>query len=112
MAIQGFFPPPPSPPSPYYQLLERSSTRLGCVKKIFFLPLIVGTRLEGCSSLQMFSVPSFRFSLEDFGLFLGELGALPTEELKARPVGNEIFRLPLVLLLFGAKDWSSSILFD
>ena len=34
MAIQGFCP-PPSPPShsPYYQLLERSSARLGHVKK-------------------------------------------------------------------------------
>ena len=42
MAIQGFCPPPPpspspSPPShspsPYYQLLERGSARLGRVKK-------------------------------------------------------------------------------
>ena len=36
MAIQGFCPPPspPSPPShsPYYQLLERGSARLGRVK--------------------------------------------------------------------------------
>ena len=42
MAIEGFSPPPPSPPSPpspppspappYYQLLERGSTRLGRVK--------------------------------------------------------------------------------
>ena len=34
MAIQGFCP-PPSPPShsPYYQLLERGSARLGRVKK-------------------------------------------------------------------------------
>ena len=42
MAIQGFSPPSPSPPSPsppspspspYYQLLERGSARLGRVKK-------------------------------------------------------------------------------
>ena len=39
MAIQGFCPPSPSPPShspspsPYYQLLERGSARLGRVKK-------------------------------------------------------------------------------
>ena len=35
MAIEGFSPPslpPPSPPSPYCQLLERGSARLGCVK--------------------------------------------------------------------------------
>ena len=35
MAIQGFCPSPPSPshsPSPYYQLLERGSARLGRVK--------------------------------------------------------------------------------
>ena len=31
MAIQGFSPPPPTP-SPYYQLLERGSARLGRVK--------------------------------------------------------------------------------
>ena len=29
MAIEGFSP----PPSPYYQLLERGSARLGCIKK-------------------------------------------------------------------------------
>ena len=43
MAIQGFSPPSPSPPSPsppspspspYYQLLERGSARLGRVKKL------------------------------------------------------------------------------
>ena len=33
MAIQGFCPPSPFP-SPYYQLLERGSARLGRVKKI------------------------------------------------------------------------------
>ena len=33
MAIEGFSPPsPPSPSPPYYQLLERGSTRLGRVK--------------------------------------------------------------------------------
>ena len=32
MAIEGFSPPSPSPPSPYYQLLERGSARLGRVK--------------------------------------------------------------------------------
>ena len=33
MAIQGFCPSPPShSPSPYYQLLERGSARLGRVK--------------------------------------------------------------------------------
>ena len=47
MAIQGFCPPPsPSPPShshsPYYQLLECGSARLGRVKKVirFFKELI------------------------------------------------------------------------
>ena len=47
MAIQGFCPPSPSPSppshSPYYQLLERGSTRLGRVKKLkkgfFFITL-------------------------------------------------------------------------
>ena len=39
MAIEGFSPPSPSPPSPpspspYYQLLERGSARLGRVKKV------------------------------------------------------------------------------
>ena len=33
MAIEGFSPPSPPPPSPYYQLLERGSARLGRVKK-------------------------------------------------------------------------------
>ena len=34
MAIEGFSPSPSSPsPPPYYQLLERSSARLGRVKK-------------------------------------------------------------------------------
>ena len=37
MAIQGFSPPPSPPshsPSPYYQLLERGSARLGRVKNV------------------------------------------------------------------------------
>ena len=34
MAIQGFCPPPPPSHSPYYQLLERGSARLGRVEKI------------------------------------------------------------------------------
>ena len=36
MAIQGFCPPSHShsPPSPYYQLLERGSARLGRVKNV------------------------------------------------------------------------------
>ena len=43
MAIQGFCPPSPSPSppshshSPYYQLLEHGSARLGRVKKFFFI---------------------------------------------------------------------------
>ena len=43
MAIEGFSPPSPSPspPSPYYQLLERGSARLGRVKKR-------ATRLQLC----------------------------------------------------------------
>ena len=58
-----------------------------------------------------------RLSLETFGLFLGELGALPTEELKAMPLGKDIFLLLILLFwsrweLLGANDWSSSILFD
>ena len=32
MAIEGFCPPSPSPHSPYYQLLERGSARLGRFK--------------------------------------------------------------------------------
>ena len=38
MAIEGFSPPPPTP-SPYYQLLERGSARLGYVKK--FQPIFM-----------------------------------------------------------------------
>jgi hypothetical protein len=46
-----------------------------------FLPLIVGTKLDGCWSSQQSTPVPFKLSLEDFGLCLGELGALPTEAL-------------------------------
>ena len=56
MAIQGFCPPsPPSPPShspshspsPYYQLLERGSARLGRVNKTKDWALVQNAALVG-----------------------------------------------------------------
>ena len=50
MAIEGFSP-PPSPPSPYYQLLERGSARLGRVKNLTCKRLSVG--VSWCKSFMI-----------------------------------------------------------
>ena len=75
MAIQGFCPPSPSPPSPshspYYQLLERGSARLGRVKKFRGKPkssvVYIQLSLKGVSALHCEKTPLI-FALQSLRL--------------------------------------------